>query len=55
MEMQIEMNEKLEIIITRWFKCEITGDEAMSQIVKTLAEEGRSKDEIINACTKEKS
>ncbi|EKQ50282.1 MULTISPECIES: hypothetical protein [unclassified Clostridium] len=49
------INEKLEIIITRWFKCEITGDEAMSQIVKSLAEEERSKDEIINACTKEKS
>lgn len=28
------MEEKLKIIIERWFKCEITGDEAMSQIAK---------------------
>lgn len=47
------MNRKIEIINERWLKCEITGDEAMSQIVKILDEEGSIKDEVVNACSKE--
>ena len=49
------MNGKINEIISIWLKCEITGDGAMSQIIKILEEDERRKNEIINACTKEKS
>lgn len=40
------MEEKLRVIIERWFKCEITGDEAMSQIAKIYEDRG-SENEFI--------
>lgn len=39
------MEEKLRSIIERWFKCEITGDEAMSQIAKIYEDRG-NKNEV---------
>lgn len=40
------MSEKLKSIIEKWLKCEITGDEGMSQIFEILNEEEKSKNEI---------
>jgi len=47
------INEKFENIISLWLRCEITGDGAMSEIVKILNEEEKDKDEVVNGCTKE--
>lgn len=47
------MMEQLEQVINGWLQCEITGDKAMSEVVQILNKEGKYKDEIHNACTKE--
>lgn len=48
------MNKKLKNIIEKWFKCDMTGDEAMAQINKILHGDERNKNEINDACIKEK-
>ena len=47
------MNQKFENIISRWLKCEQTGDGTMSEIIKILDEEGKNKNEAADVYIKE--
>lgn len=40
--------DEIGVIIDKWLRCEITGDNAMGQVVAILKDRG-NKDEIINA------
>ncbi|MFT8352766.1 hypothetical protein [Clostridium saccharoperbutylacetonicum] len=44
----------MEYLKKKWLKCELIGDEAMTQIDKILHGYEGNKNEINNACTKEK-
>lgn len=46
--------EEIKFVIDQWLKCEITGDNAMGQVVEIFKKNRGNQDEIINACTKEK-
>lgn len=46
--------EEIKFVIDQWLKCEITGDNAMGQVVEIFEKNRGDKDEIINARTKEK-
>ncbi len=46
-------NIEIEDVISRWFKCDITGDGAMAEIAK-IYEDRRSRNETINVYTQEK-
>jgi len=48
------IDERIEIIIKKWLKCELIGDEAMTQIDGILHGNEGNKNEINDACTKEK-
>lgn len=49
------MSGSIEEVISEWLRCEITGDGAMTKIVKILNKEGIYTDEVVNAYTKEQS
>lgn len=46
-------NIEIEDIISRWLKCDITGDGAMAEISK-IYEDRRGRNETINVYTQEK-
>lgn len=46
------IDERIEIIIKKWLKCELIGDEAMTQIYKILHGDEGNKNEINDACAK---
>lgn len=48
------IDERIEIIIKKWLKCELIGDEAMTQIDKIFHRNEGNENEINDACTKEK-